>query len=224
MENQESAQQPFRVVVFADFVCPYSFLAVDQIDRIAREYGVQPLWRPHWLHPDTPPEGQPGARSPERTERLRAWIKDMAPEHLERIRIPSRRQYSFHAFEALEFAYDRDADFEYKTALYDLMWVEGQDIGEADTLLTAAERVGLDAGELAAALYHRVYADRALAAVKQAHEIGITNTPTIFLGRTRVNGWTYYEVLESVMEQQGVRRRSPEDSGLAARVQVAGVS
>ena len=40
-ENQEAAK-PFRVAVFADFVCPYSYLAVDQIDRLAREYDVQP--------------------------------------------------------------------------------------------------------------------------------------------------------------------------------------
>ena len=207
MTEQRDSAEPFRVVVFADFVCPYSFLAVDQIDRLAREYGVRPLWRPHWLHPDTPPEGLPDARSPERTERLRAWIKDMAPEQYDRVRIPGKRQYSFHAFEALEFAYDHDADFAFKTALYDLMWSEGQDIGEADTLLAAAERAGLDPGELAAALYQRVYAERALAAVKQAHDLGITNTPTIFLGRTRINGWTYYEVLQSVMEQQGMKPR-----------------
>jgi hypothetical protein len=33
------------------------------------------------------------------------------------------------------------------------------------------------------------------------------NTPTIFLGRTRINGWHYYEVLQSVMEKQGMRPR-----------------
>jgi predicted DsbA family dithiol-disulfide isomerase len=207
MTEQRDPPEPFRVVVFADFVCPYSFLAVEQIDRLAREYDVRPLWRPHWLHPDTPPEGLPGARNPERMERLRAWIRDMAPEQYDRVRIPEKRQYSFHAFEALEFAYDREADFAYKTALYDLMWTEGRDIGDAETLLLAAERVGLDPAELAGALYHREYAERALAAVKQAHDIGITNTPTIFLGRTRVNGWTYYEVLQSVMEQQGMPPR-----------------
>ena len=37
--------------------------------------------------------------------------------------------------------------------------------------------------------------------------IGITNTPTIFIGKTRINGWTYYEVLQSVMEKQGLRPR-----------------
>src|SRR5688572_644627 len=160
MTEIQEAAQPFRVVVFADFVCPYSYLAVDQIDRLAREYDVKPLWRPYWLHPETPPEGTPGARSPERTERLRAWIKEMAPEQYARLRIPEKRQYSFYAFEALEFAYDRGLDFAYKTALYEMMWTEGRDIGEPGTLMDAAERVGLDPAELAAALYEDVYSER----------------------------------------------------------------
>jgi len=208
-ENRESPSA-FRVVVFADFVCPYSYLAVDQIDRLAREYDVEPLWRPHWLHPETPPEGsprEPTADNIARRERLHAWIKEMAPEQYPRIRIPEKRQYSFRAFEALEFAYDRDLDFPFKTAVYDLMWTHGGDIGETETLMAAAERAGLDPDELKLALDGRLYAERALDAVNQARGIGITNTPTIFLGRTRINGWHYYEVLQSVMEQQGVRPR-----------------
>lgn len=205
-EIQESPK-PFRVVVFADFVCPYSFLAVDQIDRLAREYDVKPLWRPHWLHPETPPEGTANARSPERLERLNAWMKEMAPEQYPRIRIPEKRHYSFRAFEALEFASDQGLDFPFKTAVYDLMWTEGGDIGEPETLMAAAGRSGLDPAELKDALDEHVYTQRALDAVNQARGIGITNTPTIFLGRTRINGWHYYEVLQSVMEQQGVRPR-----------------
>jgi predicted DsbA family dithiol-disulfide isomerase len=208
-ENQESTPK-FRVAVFADFTCPYSYLAVDQIDRLAREYDVQPLWRPHWLHPDTPPEGVPrvnNADTAARDERRHAWFKEMAPEQYPKIRFPEKRQYSFHAFEALEFASDYGADFAYKTAVYDLMWTEGRDIGEPETLIDAAERVGLDGNELKIALDERLYAERALDAVKQAHRIGIMNTPTIFLGRTRINGWHYYEVLQSVMEKQGIYPR-----------------
>lgn len=210
MTETVEAAQPFRVAVFADFVCPYSFLAVDQIDRLAREYDVKPMWRPHWLHPDTPPQGTPrvdNADTAARDERRHAWFKEMAPEQYPRIRFPKNRQYSFLAFEALEFAGDYGLDFPYKTAIYDLMWTEGRDIGEQETLLEAAERVGLDAAELKIALDNHTYAERALDAVKQAHRIGITNTPTIFLGRTRINGWHYYEVLQSVMEKQGMRPR-----------------
>ena len=209
MENQEPTK-PFRVAVFADFVCPYSFLAVDQIDRLAREYDVQPMWRPHWLHPDTPPEGKVRERTAETAahdERRSAWFKEMAPEQYPRMRFPEKRQYSFRAFEALEFACDKGLDFPLKTAVYDLMWTAGGDIGELATLMAAAERVGLDPDELKIALDEHTYSERALEAVLQAHELGITNTPTIFLGRTRINGWHYYEVLQSVMEQQGVRPR-----------------
>jgi len=205
-------QQPekFRVAVFADFVCPYSFLAVEQIDRLAREYDVEPLWRPHWLHPDTPPEGCARETTPDalaKAERRNAWLKEMAPDQYARMRIPEKRQYSFHAFEALEYASDHGRDFAFKTALYDLMWSEERDIGEIDTLVDAGMRVGLDAKDMKTALTDHLYAQRALDAVEQAYRIGITNTPTIFLGRTRINGWHYYEVLQSVMEKQGMRRR-----------------
>ncbi len=203
--------EPFRVAVFADFVCPYSYLAVAQIDRLVREYEVQALWRPHWLHPDTPPEGCVRDQSPDalaRAERRDAWIKEMAPDQYAAIRYPERRQYSFRAFEALEFASDYGLDFAYKTALYDLMWTEDGDIGDTATLIEAGARVGLDAAELKTALDEHQYAERALAAVEQAHRIGITNTPTIFLGRTRINGWHYYEVLQSVMEKQGAKLRA----------------
>lgn len=210
MSDPQISNDPLRVVVFADFVCPYSYLAVDQIDRLAREYDVKPLWRPHWLHPDTPPEGSPREAMPDnaaRRERLHAWIKEMAPEQYPKIRFPERRHYSFRAFEALEFAYDCGLDFAFKTALYESMWTEGRDIGETETLLDAAARVGIDTNELGIALEEGLYVDRALEAVNQARRIGITNTPTIFLGRTRINGWHYYEVLQSVLEKQGMRPR-----------------
>lgn len=205
-----TSQQPekFRVAIFADFVCPYSYLAVEQIDRLAREYDVQPLWRPHWLHPDTPLEGCAREQGPDaaaKAERRNAWLKEMAPEHYARMRIPERRQYSFRAFEAMEYACDHGLDFAYKTAVYDLMWAEERDIGEVDTLVDAGKRVGLDAADMRAALTEHSYTQRALDAVEQSYRIGITNTPTIFLGRTRINGWHYYEVLQSVMEKQGMR-------------------
>jgi predicted DsbA family dithiol-disulfide isomerase len=208
MSAIEEAAEPVRVVVFADFVCPYSYLAVDQIDRLARDYKVKPLWRPHLLHPETPPEGaarEDNAESGARRERLNAWIREMAPEQHPKIRFPARRQYSFRAFEALEFARARGLDFEFKTAVYELMWTEEGDIGEIETLAAAAGRVGIEPADMRFALEQRLYAQRALDAVNQARELGITQTPTIILGRTRINGWHYYEVLQSVMEQQGER-------------------
>ena len=211
MPDTNAQQEPFRVAVFADFVCPYSFLAVEQLDRLAQEYDVKPLWRPHLLHPETPVEGCPRTNTEEgkaKRERLDKWAREMAPEIHPRIKFPEKRHYSLYAFEALEYAADHELDFAYKTKVYDMMWTEGADIGDPNTLLLAAERTGLDAEELAQALHDRTYAQRALDAIEQARRIGITNTPTIFLGRTRINGWHYYEVLQSVMEKQNAPKRA----------------
>jgi predicted DsbA family dithiol-disulfide isomerase len=209
--SQERTSEPFRIAVFADFVCPYSFLAVEQIDRLVREYEVECYWRPHWLHPETPPEGSPlddGPDAQARRERLHAWINEMAPETYPRIRFPRKRQFSFRAFEALEFAYDRGLDVPYKTAVYELMWTQERDIADVDTLVLAAAPAGLDPDELRAALDSGGYVQRALDAVNQARRIGIGNTPTMILGKTRINGWHYYEVLETVLDKQGARRRA----------------
>jgi predicted DsbA family dithiol-disulfide isomerase len=87
------------------------------------------------------------------------------------------------------------------------MWTEGRDIGDIETLIAAGEQVGIDPADMRVVLEERQYAERALDAVNQARRIGITNTPTIILGKTRINGWHYYEVLQSVLEKQGIRPR-----------------
>ena len=38
MSDPQTSNDPLRGVVFADFVCPYSYLAGDQVCRPAREY------------------------------------------------------------------------------------------------------------------------------------------------------------------------------------------
>ena len=197
----------FMVAVFADFVCPYSFITIDQMDRLSAEYGVRVLWRPHWLHPETPPEGKPYDNQTATVERRAAvlkWVKEMSPEQTANIRFPDRMQNSFLAFEALEFAVDHGRSMPFKSAVFTCLWNEGEDIGKVATLQKAAETSGLDADKLGQALRARQYSQRALAAVTQARDLGVTATPTMFIGRTRVNGWHYYEVIQTIMEKQGI--------------------
>ena len=200
----DKGMQPFPVVFFADFTCPYSYIAQAQVDNLIRDYGVQPLWRPHWLHPDMPPEGRPYAADPERRKATLAWLREMEPEKAAPMRLPDKQQFSFHAFEALEYAEDHGLALPFKSAVFDALWVEGKDIGQANTLMEAADKVGLNAEELGRALHERTYALRALEAVMTAAKIGVTATPTVFLGRAKIIGWHYYEVFQTVLAQQGI--------------------
>lgn len=209
VRENESATR-FPVVIFADFVCPYSYLASEQVDRLAEEYDVQPLWRPHWLHPETPLEGMPyePTANPERRKATAAWLKEMEPERAARMRFPDKRHFSFLAFEALEYAQDYGLALPFKSAVFDALWVEGKDIGQVATLQEAAEQVGLDPEDLGAALLDPTYIARTVEAVQTAARIGVANTPTFILGRTRMNGWNYYEVLQSILEKQGLQPKS----------------
>jgi predicted DsbA family dithiol-disulfide isomerase len=202
---------PLPVVVFADFICPYSYIALDQMDDLMRDYNIELLWRPHWLHPEVPPTGGaiPADAAPEeRRERTMAWLKEMAPERGAKMRFPNKMQFSLFAFEALEFAQDRDLALPFKTAVFEALWVEGRDIAEFSTLQAAADKVGLDGDELGRALSGQRYRKRVHDALQLARDAGITKTPTFVLGRYRVAGWHYYEVFQTVMEKQNVPLRS----------------
>src|SRR5262245_42836192 len=97
----------FPFVVFGDFVCPWSFSVIPLVDRLAAEYGLRPWWRPHLLHPETPPGGEPIADT-SRREEVRAWLREIAPESAARMRFRDRTVPTFMAFQALEWADDRD--------------------------------------------------------------------------------------------------------------------
>lgn len=214
MANQSGAAQSepsFRVVMFADFICPYCYIGQERMEQLAHDYHVQPIWRPHWLHPETPPEGAPFPQSVDR-ERARAtaeWLKEMAPEKAARMRFPDKMQCSFFAFEAVEFAQERGQALPFTSAVYDALWVEGKDIARMATLQEAAAKAGLDAEEMGRALRERSYMERAMNAVTASRSAGISSTPTYILGRTAIKGWHYYEVFQTVMEKQGMLPKDP---------------
>jgi len=202
---------PLPVVVFADFICPYSYIALDQMEDRARDYNVELLWRPHWLHPEVPPTGaaMPAQAAPEeRRERTLAWLREMAPARAARMRFPDKLQFSLFAFEALEFAQDRGLALPFKTAVFEALWIEGRDIGQFSTLQDAASKVGLDSEELGRALSRQSYRKRVHDALQLARDAGVIKTPTFVLGSYRIAGWHYYEVFQTVMEKQGVPLRS----------------
>ncbi|MGO9264762.1 MAG: DsbA family protein [Candidatus Binataceae bacterium] len=202
---------PLPVIVFADFICPYSYIALDQMEDLTRDYNVELLWRPHWLHPEVPTTGaaMPAQAAPEeRRERTLAWLREMAPERAARMRFPDKLQFSLFAFEALEFAQDRGLALPFKTAVFEALWIEGRDIGQFSTLQAAANKVGLDSEELGRALSRQSYRKRVHDALQLARDAGVTKTPTFVLGSYRIAGWHYYEVFQTVMEKQGVPLRS----------------
>ena len=209
MSEENYASSPLPVVVFADFICPYSYIALDQMDDLVREYNVELIWRPHWLHPEVPPEGRPvPAEAVQARKQAQAWLTEMAPQRAGQMHFPDKTQFSLFAFEALEFAQDHGLALPFKTAVFEALWIEGRDIGRHETLQGAADKVGLDGAALGRVLAAQRYRSRVRDALQLALDAGVTKTPTFVLGGYRIAGWHYYEVFQTVMEKQGVPRRA----------------
>jgi len=208
------------LVVFADFICPYSYIALDQMEDLQRDYNIELIWRPHWLHPEVPLEGAPlpadGTPDDRRTRTL-AWLKEMAPDRVVQMRFPDKIQFSLFAFEALEFAQDHGLALPFKTAVFEALWIEGRDIAQFSTLQATADKVGLDADELGRALTGQRYRNRVRDSLQLARDAGVTKTPTFVMGRYRIAGWHYYEVFQTVMEKQGVPLRSADRQSAGER-------
>ena len=196
-----SAAPTMPLVVFGDFICPWSFLVLDSVEQLTDEFQVRPWWRPHHLHPDTPPEGLPYP-DPERVEATRSWLLEVEPERAARMVRQERVQSSRLAFEGLEFAEDHGRAWPYVRAVFDALWLEGRNISDPEVLHQAAEDAGLDGGELVEALRERRFTERMITSAAQTVRLGVTATPTLIIGKKRVNGWHYHEVLRTVAEEQ----------------------
>src|SRR5260370_38217725 len=132
----------------------------------------------------------------------------MASAKAARSRFLNTLQYSFLAFQAVEFAQERGLALSFTSAVYDALWVEGRDIAQVSTLQEAAAKVGLDADEMGRALREGRYLEQTSRAVAASRDAGVSNTPTYILGRTAIKGWRYYTVFLPVMKQQARRPRT----------------
>jgi predicted DsbA family dithiol-disulfide isomerase len=202
-----------RVAIFGDFVCPWSFLASDYLERIEAEYGYRGRWRPHWLRPDLPPEGAPLPVDAGRRQMLERWIEEVAPEHAAHMTFPTKLQFSFRAFEALELAEREGRGPAFAKAVFQELWCSGKDIGEIATLQDAGERAGLDPDVVRDVLVEHTFLADAVQAVQEARAIGIKATPTMFIGTARIDGWHYYEVVQSVFERLGLGPKNASPPG-----------
>lgn len=155
-----------RLIVFADYACPYCYLAETQVallrgrgdivtERAA--YELRPAGTP-LMHPDEP-------------WLLEGWKRSIDPlaaslgVTMKRPQIMTRTRK---AHEAVAFARSRGTDVALHEAIYRAYWQEGRDIGRIDVLTELGSETGLDPLELRIALdvdqwTERVEEDQALA-------------------------------------------------------------
>ncbi|MFB3814081.1 MAG: DsbA family protein [Terriglobales bacterium] len=76
------------------------------------------------------------------------------------------------------------------------------DIGSIDVLSDIAREAGLDAAEFRPALESGKYREQRQQALKQAHLLGISAVPTMFIGHRRLQGLHPADALASAIDHE----------------------
>ncbi|CAM3908356.1 DsbA family oxidoreductase [Corallococcus sp. ZKHCc1 1396] len=203
---------PVVIHVWSDFVCPWCYVGLAEVEKLKQHYDIQVEWHPYFLRPETPPEGLPlpeyvreGMKDPNNPLKLRAARAGLKMVH--RDIIPSTRR----AHEATEFAKAKGRLAEFHAAVLRRYWSEGQDLWQWDTLRGAGVDAGLDPDELQHAVDAGHYRAVVEASVREAQEMGIRAVPTFILGeKLAIQGAQEYPAFQRAMEQLGAK---PKDQG-----------
>lgn len=183
-----------------------------RVERLAKEYRVEPVWLPFELHPGLPAEGVPREQlfpdidSP-RNDDYKRHLKETAAASSIVIRRNPVIANSQKAFEAAEWAREQGKVREFGEALFRAYFTDARNIGLPDVLVAIAREEGLDGDGLAAALADGRFAGRVREASDWGKQAGVRSTPTfIFNGRYALIGAQPYEAFEQVMARLGAAR------------------
>jgi predicted DsbA family dithiol-disulfide isomerase len=209
-----SDNQPVRIDVVSDVVCPWCFIGKRRLEKaLALRPGVavEVHWRPYFLNDWIPREGMSREQylstkfgSPERYKGIAQRVTAAAAEEgLTYAPDKMKRQpNTLDCHRLIRWAEGIGKTAEMKQKLMDLYFTQGADLTDRDTLVKAAADVGLDADTVRAALA----IDQDVAEVEQeaqsAKAAGIEGVPCfIFGGKFAVSGAQSPEYLADAIDR-----------------------
>lgn len=187
------------IEIVSDLVCPWCFIglrrldtAIAQVRRDVPEFACEKRWRPFFLNPDTPPEGEPylpflekkfGGRAPVEAlfERVRAAGRVYGLEYaFEKI---ERRANTLQAHRLIHWAQQHGDAERLVERLFVAQFQRGEPLGDLDLLVRVAAECGYPADTVAAFLASTEGAAIVRAMEAEARSAGITMVPTFIVDR-----------------------------------------
>lgn len=189
------------IEIYSDFICPYSYIFQSEADLLAETFGIEPRWRPLWLHPEVPLQGVM-ITDQERVRATLARLTVLSPTLAGRVTYPKRLPFSLPAFAAMEYANHIGKAAELRREIFDEIWVHQGDISTSEGLARAARRADIAEDKLLHAVRDMSFTSLALDGIISARERHIIASPTMVVGEIAIGGWQPYEVLEHIVEWQ----------------------
>jgi predicted DsbA family dithiol-disulfide isomerase len=207
-------QQPVRIDVVSDVVCPWCFIGKHRLEealKLKPGIPVEVHWRPYFLNDWIPREGISREQylttkfgSVDRYKDIAQRVSQAASAEgltyaMDKI---SRQPNTVDSHRLIHWADQIGKAAEMKQKLMDLYFTQGADLTDRETLVNAAADVGLVADDVRAGLA----SDRDVAEIEReataAKETGIEGVPCfIFGGKFAVSGAQEPEYLAEAIER-----------------------
>lgn len=170
-----------RIDIWSDYVCPFCYLELPPLQRLAREHPgqLEVAWRAFELRPEPKPTLDPDGEYLHTT-----WNRSVYPMAAERgmtLKLPPVQPRSRLAFEAAAFAGAHGRFDAMHEALFRAFFEDGRDIGQHEVLCDIAAGVGLAPAGLHAALAEGRHTAAVLDDQKLALSLGVAGVPIMVL-------------------------------------------
>lgn len=195
------AQDPIRVDIVSDVVCPWCIVGYRQLMQASEATGiaVETYWHPFELNPDMEPKGEnlrdhimrkygsTAEQSKDARDRLTHVGADLDIDF--QWSDNSRIYNTFAAHQLLHWASETGQAQALKLALFDAYFTKGQDVSDPEVLVDVAASIGLNSEEAQAVLKEQRHAEM----VRQKEQFwtsrGVTGVPTmVFEGKQATSG------------------------------------
>ncbi|MDX1574959.1 MAG: DsbA family oxidoreductase [Kiloniellales bacterium] len=212
-----------QIDIYSDVICPWCYIGKRRLERALAERpqnGLTLQWRAFQLNPDMPAQGmdrqlylQLKFGSAASAERIYREIKAVGQEEdlpfaFDAIR---RTPNTIECHRLIRFAGLHGRQDAVVEALFGAYFLDGEDIGATEVLLSVAEGAGLDPAETQAFLDSDLEAEAVRAEDLEARRAGLQGVPTfIFNGKYALSGAHLPEVLHQMFD---IGQRDDEAAG-----------
>jgi predicted DsbA family dithiol-disulfide isomerase len=205
-----------KVEIWSDVVCPWCYIGKRRFESALAQFehrdDVEVIWRSYQLDPSAPRDsdrtvnevlaGKYGV-SVAQAAAMNAQVSDIAAEegldyHLE----TAKYSNTFDAHRLIHLATQHGLQHEMTERLMRAYFTESATVGDTETLVKLAAEVGLDAGEVRAALESDAYAGDVRADEQRGRMFGVRGVPFFAIDeKYGVSGAQPVEVFTSALEQ-----------------------
>jgi len=207
------SSDPSTITVYSDYVCPFCYLGRESLSQYQtrRDADLEIEWRPFDLrsqkrNPDgTIDHSVDDGKDDEYFEEARQNVRrlqerygvEMAQEIATEVDSLPAQVLSYHVREHHDYATWLDFD----EAVFEALWRDGEDIGDADLLVELAVEAGGGSEEARSALDDDALRGEVRERFAEAKRDGITGVPTFVYGDHAARGAVPPEQLERLVEE-----------------------